>query len=230
MHVFVRHCFQSSASANKGRPNDFNRETFFNTLQQSLQGTDADLTVLLDESKRQGQHFTERSNATVVCVNCSTESSSFATLLQHLQQTAEKHKWNDTDIVVSIEDDYNVSADWPALVREGLHFGSYVTLYDHPDKYSPMYAGVPSQVFCGRLSHWRTTPSTTNTFATRWGTLKADMQEHFESCEPSHPVTRDHARFLALWTKGKSLVSCLPGRWSHEEEGMQSPFWAHSNA
>ena len=121
-----------------------------------------------------------------------------------------------TGTVVFLEDDYRVAPGWIELIAEGLRFSSYVTLYDHPDKYSRLYAGLTSQLFLGSR-HWRTVPSTTNSWATSAAVLVEDKDIH---CAYG---SRDHEKFLALWSRGRRLVSCMPGAWSHEEVAMKTP-------
>ena len=120
-----------------------------------------------------------------------------------------------------LEDDYAVSPHWTLLVNEGLQFADYVTLYDHPDKYElEIYKEIQSKLFKGHKSHWRTTPSTTNSFAASLKTLVDDISVQ-RQYSTNVKVSLDHFKFLQLWAKGKTLVSCIPGAWSHEELHMQ---------
>ena len=91
----------------------------------------------------------------------------------------------DEDIVYFIEDDYWHLPVAGQVLEEGLQVFDYVTLYDHPDKYGVFsggknpYVGAgvlsePTQVFKGRSALWRTTNSTTHTFACHVGTLRED--------------------------------------------------------
>jgi len=225
MKIFVRHCFSSSNSAEKERPNGFDRKRLFVKLLETCNDNEV-VTVMLDTGGRaHGKHFTQDSSVNIVCMNGGSDSGAFRNMMHHISEHAVQECWRDDTIVVCLEDDFQVAPQWPMFVREGLLFAPYVTLYDHPDKYSSLYSGIPSQIYCGRLTHWRTTPSTVNSFATQWGTLREDMAQHMDSCDESTSQTRDHARFQALWRKGRALVSSIPGRWSHEEAGMQSPLW-----
>jgi hypothetical protein len=128
--------------------------------------------------------------------------------------------WPQDDIVVFFEDDYAVAQNWLDLVPEGLQFGNYATLYDHPDKYSSIYPTLLSRLYQGELSHWRSTPSTTNSYFCTVRTLLEDMNTHRAYSE-GLGVTPDHEKFIHLWSVGRSLVSCIPGAWSHEEVGMR---------
>ena len=91
----------------------------------------------------------------------------------------------DDDIFYFIEDDYIHLPGAPEALEEGLRYFDYVTLYDHPDKYK--LSGVPlnpyakrnkfsesTEVVEGPTHWWRTTNSTTMTFAVSGKTLKED--------------------------------------------------------
>jgi len=226
IHILVRHCFYSEASARKGRPADFDRKYIFETLLQSLTPhSDYDLTVVLD-SDASKIHFTQvlqqqyalNSPYQLQCVYGGSEMASFRNCLN----IAANKGWPQTDTVIFMEDDYLVTQDWLQLINEGLQFASYVTLYDHPDKYSSfMYPNLPSKLFLGTNRHWRTTPSTTNSYACKVRTLIEDLNIHLRYSD-GMGVTNDHQKFLQLWTMDRSLVSCIPGAWSHEEVGMQA--------
>ena len=91
----------------------------------------------------------------------------------------------DEDIVYFIEDDYLHLPGAGQVLEEGLDVFDYVTLYDHPDKYGVFGKGrnpyvdegklsEATRVFKGALALWRTTNSTTHTFACHVKTLKED--------------------------------------------------------
>jgi len=92
---------------------------------------------------------------------------------------------DDADIVYFIEDDYLHVPQAGEILEEGLTVFDYVTLYDHPDKYGIFGKGrnpyvnddhlsEPTRVFKGRQVLWRTTNSTTHSFACHVRTLRED--------------------------------------------------------
>jgi hypothetical protein len=214
----------SQASVGKARPKDFNRKKLFLNLLSTI-GT-AELTVFLDIPPSE-THFTEsiyieQSSRSVpptpfkiVSRHCGSEASSFLSLMAYIQT----QNYPADDIIVILEDDYKVECNWISLLTEGLSFGSYVSLYDHPDKYSPMYKELQCKLF-KNTRHWRTSPSTTNSFAVRARTLQEDLEIH-QKYSTGVSITRDHEKFLHLWSINKSLVTSIPGAWSHEEINMQ---------
>ena len=92
----------------------------------------------------------------------------------------------DDEYVYFVEDDYLHLPKAFDVLKEGLDISDYVTLYDHPDKYRasnmPLnpYAKMnqyseSTEVIEGPLSIWRTTNSTTMSFALNGKTLKEDQ-------------------------------------------------------
>lgn len=118
------------------------------------------------------------------------------------------------------EDDYLHLPDAKQLLLEGLTVGDYASLYDHPDKYLP-HNTKPSRILLTKSTHWRTTESTTMTFATRVATLREDYDIYVEFCKTGYPY--DHNMFLQLNSKGRTLVTCIPGASTHAELAWLSP-------
>ena len=74
----------------------------------------------------------------------------------------------------------------------------------------------------GTMSPLHPTPSTTNTFATKFKTLKEDMSIHTlfsTGYEPSN----DHIKFIELSKKQHYLASSIPGYSTHCHEEFLSP-------
>jgi len=93
---------------------------------------------------------------------------------------------DDNDIVYFVEDDYLHKLGSDRLIVEGLKYFHYVSLYDHPDKYSSNWPNTNplvdraefsehTQVVKGGESLWRTSGSTTMTFGCYARTIKADL-------------------------------------------------------
>jgi len=91
----------------------------------------------------------------------------------------------DTDLFYFIEDDYLHLHNAPEAIEEGLKYFDYVTLYDHSDKYK--LSNVPlnpyakanryseaTEIVKGDHHIWRTSNSTTMTFAVTGKTLRED--------------------------------------------------------
>ncbi len=216
-HTIVRHCTSSKNSTLKARPPGFDRQALFKLLLENSIGQTS-MTVILDSKDNDPLHFTQAIGGEWLQVRRGAYGSDAASFRAALYFVLQKD-WSDDDIVCFLEDDYLVSKDWIPLIREGLAISDYVTLYDHPDKYSEQYRNIPCMLYKQPMRHWRTTPSTTNSYAMTVKTLKRDIDIHFKSCE-GVGITRDHSKFLEIWDRGCRLVSCIPSAWSHEEQGM----------
>lgn len=127
------------------------------------------------------------------------------------------------DIIYFLEDDYLHQPDALLVLEEGIKINNsgYVTLYDHPDKYTEMYSNYNTQYLSSNNYNWRTTPSTTNTFACLYKTIMEDIETHL--LYTNNGITIDHEKFLKLDTMGRSLISSIPGYSTHVENGMLSP-------
>ena len=119
--------------------------------------------------------------------------------------------------VYLVEDDYLHLPESKARLVQAAEAGiaDYLTLYDHPDKYSPDYGGgeISRVMKVGNQQHWRTTQSTTMTFGVRVGTLKADRDLWQEFIGGAHP--HDHIAFTALKRAGRTLAVAIPGLSCH---------------
>jgi glycosyltransferase involved in cell wall biosynthesis len=156
---------------------------------------------------------------------------------------------SDEDILYFIEDDYLHLSNAPAAIEEGLRYFDYVTLFDHSDKYKlsqvPLnpYAKAnryseSTEVVRGQNQIWRTTNSTTMSFAVTGKTLKADadMWSITKTAKRDFDfdifcvLTKQHlllkSRFikqipgrLKFWLKPKRhLGVCIPGLSLHLEQ------------
>jgi hypothetical protein len=99
----------------------------------------------------------------------------------------------------------------------------YVTLFDHRDKYFfPQYADLRSKIFCTTSCHWRTTPSTTNTYAMFFKTLQKHIDIH-RCFSLGRTITADHDKFCKLTEEEAVLISSIPGFSTHVEVDFASP-------
>ena len=140
------------------------------------------------------------------------------------------------EIIYFAEDDYLYkSKKCVTLIKEGLEFSDYCSLYDHGDKYknfnsqpNPLlkYDGESTVLFRTKNSHWKYTNSSTMTFATRREVLFEDLSLIKIFC--TNPVPLDFRMFLELErVKKRKIATCVPGRSTHlspDKENM-SPFF-----
>ena len=136
--------------------------------------------------------------------------------------------YDDETIVYFIENDYLHKPGSGKILIEGLQIGySYVSLYDHPDKYmngaNPFVedGGEVTRVMLSKSCHWKITNSTTMTFAAQVKTLKEDESILREYTSGTYP--RDFEMFLALREKQHGLITPIPGYSTHGETAWLSP-------
>lgn len=118
------------------------------------------------------------------------------------------------------ENDYLHKKGAEKVLLEGLQIAPIVTLYDHPDKYTEPQNVISSKLYVGNSTHWRTTPSTTMTFAINKHILVKLQNVIYKYVQGEHPY--DHYMFLEL-TKYVELISCIPGYSTHIETNFLSP-------
>jgi hypothetical protein len=220
IEVFVRHCTYSSISAKKGRPLGFSREACHRNLLDTADSR-VHFTYFLDVVK-EGDHFIQNE---AIQIKEGTEAGSFLRMLEYV----EKLDLHPDTILYFLEDDYIHRSGWVDILFEGFSTqADYVTLYDHRDKYSA-YPKLKSEIFVTPSCHWRTTPSTTNTYAMRVSTLKYDLAIH-RRFSTNRKITADHEKFCYLRKKKAILISPMPGWSTHADPEFISPCvnWAFS--
>lgn len=220
VEVFVRHCTFSSISQHKQRFPHFTREACHRNLTETLDHESANLTCFLDRG-REGSHFLEKETRfPIVEIKEGSEAGSFLRLLDYIEGL---HLHPDT-LLYLVEDDYLHRSGWLSILKEGFEIPGvdYVTLYDHRDKYTPLYSKLQSKLFVTANAHWRTIPSTTQTFAVRWKTLQRDLPIH-RKFSRGRKISEDHRKFSFLTKRRGMLVSPLPGWSTHAEPPFASP-------
>lgn len=173
------------------------------------------------------EHF-DKTNLTVIADNCQGST------IQHLHNLelnvkvcsygnagairSAVHMAVDQDCgnVYFVEDDYLHKKNSNQVILEGLEVADYVTLYDHPDKYTKIYNyGEISKVVKTKSSHWRYSISTVMTFATNSRILKEDIDIWDKYTSENHP--EDHTIFEELNAKGRKLAISIPGLSYHTD-------------
>lgn len=221
IEVFLRHCYYSKIQEqpNKERPDWWNKEKVFLNFKNTLNSETTNYTIIYDEhyGKIEDTFLSKEQNVHII--NAGGEAKSFLRTLEYVLSK----DFDDDTIIYFLEDDYVHRPNWDVILQEGFSLPvSYVTLYDHKDKYTEMYADLMSKILITENSHWKPIPSTTNTFATKFKTLKEDKKIHYQYSMNVEP-TLDHQKFLDLNQRGRYLISCLPGYSTHAVKEWVSP-------
>jgi hypothetical protein len=146
-------------------------------------------------------------------------------------------KGNDDEIVYFVENDYLHKPYADRIIQEGFDLGaSFVSLYDHPDKYlDPSRGGNPyceggaedTRVYLSKSSHWKITNSTTMTFASKVSTLRRVEPTLRKWTTGSYPD--DFKMFLELREQSELLITSIPGYSTHGETAWLAPLTNWSN-
>lgn len=139
--------------------------------------------------------------------------------------------YDDDEIIYFIENDYLHKSGSQKIIQEAFELGaSFVSLYDHPDKYMvPEKGGNPycvggaedTRVYLTDSCHWKITNSTTMTFAAKVSTLKRVEPTLRKWTSGVHPD--DFKMFLDLRSQNELLITPIPGFATHGETAWLSP-------
>lgn len=220
IEVILRMCpdRSTSLSGDKSRPQNFSKELVFKNLYETKDDA-TNITVLFDGDHT--GHWIKKYPVRVIQSIGGNGDESFKSQIMYIKFA----NFSDNTIVYILEDDYLHRDGWPQILREG--FGNlqpsflkfdYITLYDHRDKYTyPMYNALVSKIGISDTIHWRTVPSTTNTFAMKYKTFIEDFDIHYSF------LNSDHEKFLELGRNKRLLGSCMPGYSTHCHKDYMSP-------
>lgn len=215
----------SDAGYNKVKPDYINNENCLKNASEVFK--DADWLVIADnvskETDKMIQKYVRKSDILYVSVGHGAGTFNIA-----LDIALE---YDDNEIVYFVENDYLHTPDAQSILEEGFELGaSFISLYDHPDKYlDPSRGGNPyceggaedTRVYLTNNSHWKITNSTTMTFATKVKTLKENKEILRDFTNETHPC--DFQMFLKLREYNQLLITPIPGRATHGEAAWLSP-------
>lgn len=214
--VYIRHSYYSPNSAipNRKRPEWFDKKKVWENFLETTNFDICDIKVIYDT------HFGDSTEEffdpdttkfQMVKIDAGTEAGSFLKMLDIVESDGNQ----DDDIIYFLEDDYLHRKGWEKIMIEGLWISDYISLYDHLDKYKD-YSDLRSQILVTTSVHWRTVPSTCNTYACKFSTLKNDMWIHRKySIEHHQGISSDNSKFLHLGQIGRSLFTPMPGYSTH---------------
>jgi hypothetical protein len=214
----------SDAGYNKVKPNYINNE---NCLKNAVEVfKDADWTIIADNCSPETLTMVEDiTDCNIEIVSVGHGAGTFNLALDEALQ------YDDDEIIYFIENDYIHKPESQKIFKEAFELGaSFVSLYDHPDKYLPPSKGgnpyceggaEDTRVYLTNSCHWKITNSTTMTFAAKVSTLKRTEEILRKHTNTSHP--NDFNMFLELREKNELLITPLPGYSTHGETAWLSP-------
>jgi len=138
----------------------------------------------------------------------------------------------DDEIVYFLENDYLHKPNSEKILEQVFSLNpSFVSLYDHPDKYiEPKNGGNPhcegrsekTRVYISNYCHWKITNSTTMTFASKVSTLKKTESIFRKYSQGTYP--HDFHIFSELKKMGYITISPIPSLSTHGESRWLAPF------
>ncbi len=214
IHIYYRH---ASNCIVRNRPSWFTFEKCWENLLKTIDGKDnINLTLALDGNVEDDFTKNYQDKFELFSTNHGSSLLSYRDLLKHIQNT----KMDKNDLIYFVENDYLHLDNWVDKVidlfscYESLN---YVSLYDHNDKYMPMYDNLASKIITSQTHHWRTTPSTCGTFI-----ITRDMFD--KDYDVWESAVGDHNTFMYLnQERQRYVLTPVPGLATHCMEGLLSP-------
>ena len=215
----------SDAGYNKIKPNYIGNEQCLKNATEVFK--DADWSIIADNVSEPTENMVRKYIAED-CINCVSVGHGAGTFNMALDESL---MYSDDEIIYFIENDYLHKPQSKEILEEGFNLGaSFVSLYDHPDKYlDPSQGGNPyckggaedTRVYLTDSCHWKMTNSTTMTFAAKVSTLK--RCEHILRKHTSQTHPNDFQMFLELRKNNELLITSIPGYSTHGETSWLSP-------
>jgi hypothetical protein len=217
----------SDSGYNKIKPNYINNEACLKNAIQTFPWFDHDWVILADNISEETRTMIKKYISEKFIKDVSVGHGA-GTFNLALDEALQKPDWQ---VVYFLENDYLHKPNSDKIILEGLELGaSFVSLYDHPDKYlAPSQGGNPfceggaedTRVYLTESTHWKITNSTTMTFATNEPNLRRAEKTLRKYTQGSYP--EDFKMFLDLREQGELLISSIPGYSTHGETAWLSP-------
>lgn len=215
IHLFYRH-FNISGNDSKGRPSWFDFEKCFINLLSTIENENVDLHVVMDGNVESNFINKYKDKFTTHHIKAGNDQSSFFQTWQIAKET----EIGDKDLIYFLENDYLHINGWVNKIEElfsTYNLPHYVSLYDHKDKYFPIYDNLVSKILITETHHWRTTPSTCGSFIINKKMFDEDYDIHTT-------IVGDHNKFLYLnKERQRMVITPIPGLSTHCMEGLLSP-------
>ena len=216
----------SDAGYNKVKPDYINNE---NCLANATKEFDDSIWSVIADNISEDTNNMIQKYVTRDCILYTEKGNGAATFNLALDEAL---TYDDDEIVYFIENDYLHKPGSQKIIQEAFELGaSFVSLYDHPDKYLPPSKGgnpyceggaEDTRVYLTDSCHWKITNSTTMTFAAKVSTLKRTEETLRKWTSESHP--NDFQMFLDLRAQKELLITPIPGYATHGETAWLSPF------
>jgi hypothetical protein len=213
IYILYRHTSNISGLG-KNRPKWFSYDKSLENILETIEGLDfVQLHLMFDGN------YTSN-DPRIHHVECFKGGSDWASYL-YTWQYAKNLNIGDKDIIYIAENDYMFVKGWPRKIMELYQMYediSYVSLYDHPDKYTHMiYADLTSAIYHTKTHHWRTVPNTTGSIIFNKQILEEDYDIHTSNAS-------DFGRFEYLrQNRQRFVLTPVPSLATHCEVEYLAP-------
>lgn len=228
VHIFYSHYNATGKGNNKSRPEWFDYELCFKNLINTIVNSSATLHVVMD-GHVEDNWISKYKDA---FISHEIQGGDMIRVTKELYSIVRDSNIPKSDLIYILENDYLHVDGWLHQINTlYAEFGdlSYVSLYDHNDKYFlPMYDDLTTKIWTTSTHHWRLTPSTCGSYITTKQLFDEDFDDHTGVTVP----IGDHHKWLHLGrTKGRFIITPVPGLSTHCMEGLLSPTinWEHIN-
>lgn len=220
IHILYRH-YNIEGSDLKSRPEWFDYEKCFKNLISTIQNKNVDLHLIMDGDATKNFVYKYKEHYTLHTIKAGRDQASF----DQTWEIARTLDIQEKDLVYFLENDYLHVENWVEKIVElfsTFENLSYVSLYDHNDKYFyPMYENLVSKVFTTKTHHWRSVPNTCGSFIISKNIFTEDFNDHNTNYGG---VGGDFHKFIHLTqTKNRFVLTPIPGLSTHCMQGLLSP-------
>ena len=192
----------------------------FITLKSLLKSFTPEEIIIICDNTTEEQYLNFAKQFPIVYKTCLGNSGSF-------QLSIKLTKIHKGEIYYFVEDDHLHLPEQKTWIKAGLKLFDFISLYDHPDKYFlEMYKKLKRTIKITPLGYFTSTPSTVMTFACLASTLEnsKEILLHEKLTGETLKQPNDYNLFKVLKNHGYTLGTPIPGRSTHCEENLLSPF------
>lgn len=219
--VIYRACGSECDKPKPFRPSWFSKQKCWDSFINEFDTPDYDIHVIWDGPRNALSETMESANVKIDYMNYQNNQKSLLgcyVLADNLTHC---------DGLYFVEDDYIHRYGAGRVFKEGLNRFKFITLYDHPDRYTAAHTDITynqEAIFLGEKSYWRTVESTTCTVGISkplFNMLKDDL---FRFCEKGVGAPEDRAFYRhVIMNRGLRLFGAMPGYSTHCVQGLLSP-------
>lgn len=221
IHIFYSH-YNINHTDNKHRPEWFDYEKCFINLLNSINKNKSNININVMMDGKISSNWISKYKSLYNYYEF--EGGNINNVTKKVYSFIKDYRCDDQDLIYILENDYVHMYNWYDKVQtlynefSGI---SYVSLYDHLDKYNhPMYDKLQSKIWVTSNHHWRSTPSTCGSYITTKQIFLMDYDDHTGVTIP----IGDHHKWLFLnKTKNRFIMTPIPGLSTHCMSELMSP-------